>query len=100
MTESGHSNHSDYRPLSGVQWSAPLEHTVALVAPPQRQPELSDARRQRGCRRRHHRVFRSDQTRGRERWQLDSNRSEERMVHDPASLQSARTVLHEGVAAE
>ena len=37
---------------------------------------------------------------GRERWQLDSNRSEERLVHDPASLQPARTVLHEGVAAE
>ena len=24
MTQSGHSNHSDYRPLSGVKWSAPV----------------------------------------------------------------------------
>ena len=37
---------------------------------------------------------------GVKRGQLDSNRSEERLVHDPAPLQPARTVLHQGVAAE
>ncbi len=32
--------------------------------------------------------------------QLDSDRSEERLVHDPSPLQPARAVLHEGMAAE
>ena len=45
-------------------------------------------------------VFRPDQARRRERGQLGSDRSEEGLVHDPAPLQPARTVLHEGVAAE
>ena len=43
---------------------------------------------------------RSDQTRRGKRWQLDSNRSEERLEHHPAPLQSARTILHQEVASE
>ena len=62
-------------------------HAAALSAG--RQPELSDTCR-RGCRRwLDDRVFRPDQARRRERGQLGSNRSEERLVHDPAPLQPA-----------
>ena len=68
-------------------------HAAAL--PARRQPELSDARGQGECRRLHDRLFRPDQTQGRERWQLDPDRSEERLVYRPPPLQPARTVLHQ-----
>ena len=37
---------------------------------------------------------------GVKRWQLDPDRSEERLVHDPAPLQPARTILHQEMAAK
>ena len=37
---------------------------------------------------------------GVKRWQLDPDRSEERLVHGPSSLQPARTVLYQEVAPE
>ena len=64
------------------------------------QPELSLTRRRRQRRRRDDRVFQPDQARRREHGQLDSDRSEERLVHDPPSLQPARTVLYQEVASE
>ena len=73
-------------------------HPAALS--PRRQPELSVARRRSRHRRLDDGVFQPDQARRRERGRLDSNRSEERLVRNPASLQPARTVLHEGLAAE
>ena len=44
--------------------------------------------------------FGPEATRRREARQLDSDRPEERLVRDPAPLQPARTVLHEGMAPE
>ena len=92
---------------AGKFWSFTVydNQTRSMLDTPQRYPRAgsqsyptpaAEAER----RRLHDRVFRPDQARRRERGQLDSNRSEERLVHDPAPLQPARTVLHEGVAAE
>ena len=78
-----------------------LDARHAAALPARRQPELSDARRGSQRRRLDDRVFRPDasptaSTTG--NWiQTDPEKG---LVHDPASLQPARTVLHEGVAAE
>ena len=73
-------------------------HAAALSA--RRQPELSVARRRAGRRWLHDGLLRPDAARGREARQLDSDHARQRLVHDPAPLQPARTVLHQEVAAE
>jgi hypothetical protein len=45
-------------------------------------------------------LFRADTTRRRQARKLDSNHSRQGLVHDPAPIQPARTVLHKRVAAE
>ena len=78
-------------------WQKPWEPGASPIGIPFN-PTL--ARRRSQHRRLDDRVFQPDQARRREHGQLDSNRSEERLVHDSATLQPARTVLHQGMAAE
>ncbi len=69
--------------------------------PARRQPELSVARRRSRAptaRRRSTSARRS--LTGVEARQLDSDDARQGLVHDPAPLQPARTVLHQGLAAE
>ena len=73
-------------------------HAAALSA--RRQPELSDARRRSERRRLHDDLLRPETARRRQARQLDSDRPEERLEHAAASLQPARTVLHQEVAPE
>ena len=79
----------------------PLDARHAAALPARRQPELSDRpppKRTPTAPRRS--ISARPSRQGVKRRQLDSDRSEEGLDHDPAPLQPARTVLHEGVAAE
>ena len=77
-----------------------LDARHAATLPASRQPELSLARCRTERRRLHNDLLRSDAACGGEARKLDSERSEERVVHDPAPLQPARAILYESVAAE
>ena len=83
-----------------LRQSDALDARHATTLPSRRQPELSIARR-RGQRRWLHDGLLQPATTGRcQTRQLDSDRSQEGLVHDPASLQPARTVLYQKVAPE
>lgn len=73
-------------------------HTAAL--PARGQPELSVPRRRTERRRLHDGLLRSDPACWYQAGQLDSDDARQRLVHDPAPLQPARTVLRQDLAAE
>ena len=77
-----------------------LDARHAAALPARRQPELSDARRRTKCRRLHDGVLRPEQARRRQATATGFKPSRQGLEHVPAPLQSAQTVLHEGVAAE
>ncbi len=77
-----------------------LDARHAAALPARGQPKLSVARRRTGRRRLNDGLLQSDPARGGQAGQLDTDRSQKGLVHDPAPLQPARAVLHKSVAAE
>src|SRR5271165_1124216 len=83
-----------------LRQSEPFDAPDAATLPPRRQPKLSDSGRVGEPRWLHDRVFQPDQTRWRERRQLDSDGAGQGLQRHAPPIQPARNVFHKAVAAK